>query len=375
MSCWNRNLISVLMLSGTVLFAPPLIAEDAAEEGSSKLQVHGFLTQAFGISDGLQILGIPDDGTTEMRSGALQLRYALTENDEFVVQASHELVGESGSNVFREDIELDWLFYRREVGASSEIKIGRVPLPIGIYNEIKDVGTLLPFYRPSTNYYGESTWTSDTIDGVVLSHGFAQGSPWSLNLAVYYGQWERIESDPGTGSFGVADIDNAVGFWLWLNTPVSGLRFGVGANRFDACCGLFLPPGVEDEEETLFFSVDGQFDPIVVRAEASERTFSSGHWRVFYAEIAARVAERLKIVARFDHAELKFTVPFFAVFDDDYSENIALGMNYIVRNNLVLKLEHHWFEGYGEVEEHPLNFFADAPVKIRYAILSLSLHF
>lgn len=58
------------------------------DDPEQKLTVHGFLTQAYAKSDGGTVLGITEDGTSDYRSLALQLRYAMSENDTFVLQLS-----------------------------------------------------------------------------------------------------------------------------------------------------------------------------------------------------------------------------------------------------------------------------------------------
>jgi hypothetical protein len=345
-----------------------------AQEGLlSKLSIHGFLNQAFAIADGHQVLGITEDGTADYRSVALQFRYALTDLDQFVLQFSHEVLGKAPSNSLREDVELDWAYYARSFGTNTSVRLGRVPLPVGIFNETKDVGTLLPFFRASPSIYGDGTWTSDTIDGVVVSQVFAGSSSWALNADIYYGSWERIEGDPSINAVGLADVDNAVGTQLWLSTPVEGLRLGVGASRMDVSGGLFQP-GFVSRQDNFYYSVDADFERVAVRAEYYDNHYLGGFWKALYLELLYRPTARLTLMANYDHGDLKFTIPDFAVFDDNWSKDFALGVNYKVRPDLVLKLEHHWHEGY-DIEGESLNSFFQDQLKVNYAIASLAVSF
>ncbi len=371
----SRRILVIMVLAGAAVPALPVAAEDQDPNDRSKLSIHGYLSLAFGISDGHQYRGVTDDGTTELRNAAIQLRYALTKKDEFVFQISNESVGESPTNELRDPVELDWVFYHRQLSDNTTLRLGRVPLPIGIYNEIKDVGTLLPFYRPAGNFYGEGTWTSDTVDGLVLSHTLAPDAEWHLHLEAYYGSWDRIEQDGNTLSVGVADIDNGAGFYLWLNTPHPGVRFGVGANRFDASGGVYLPPGVEDEEKTRYASFEAAFDRVTFRSEYSRRTFTGGNWQAFYVELTVRLSPKLQLMGIYDLGHLHYAIPFFATFDDDMEEAVGVGVNYAFRDDLVFKAEHHWVEGYGQIEDQTVNFFFDEPLETNYLLLSLSTHF
>lgn len=359
----------------SVIGAPALVADAGDDEGPwSKLEIHGYLNQAFAISDGHQILGIPDDGTGEYRTGALQIKYALTDQDQFIMQLSHERLGASPASDLRDDLEVDWLFYQRQFTDATSVAVGRVPLPIGIYNKIRDVGTLLPFFRPSFTVYGDGAFTSETVDGLVLTQRFARDSPWSLEADLYYGNWKRIETNVAfTPSAAWAEVDNAAGIQLWLDTPLSGLRFGAGANRYDVSGGLFRPPGIEDREENLHLSCDGNFERVVVRSEYQRQTHARGFHKGWYVELVVRVGERLRLMANYEKTKLKFTAPITS-FNVDFFDDLALGLSYAFRHNLVLKSEYHWHEGF-DIEDQPLNPAADERAEVQYGILSLAVHF
>lgn len=62
-----RNLSTLLLL---LLSATVLAQETQDETPAEKFTVHGYLTQAFAKSDGDQVLGIGNEGTTDYRRGA-----------------------------------------------------------------------------------------------------------------------------------------------------------------------------------------------------------------------------------------------------------------------------------------------------------------
>src|SRR5205085_12405810 len=114
---------------------------------------------------------------------------------------------------------------------STGLKVGKVQIPLGIYNEVRDVGTVLPFYRPSFNFYGEGAFTSETVDGIVVSHNFFNDSAWSVDADAYFGGWDLIETDFASNVSSRARVENTVGTQIWLNTPINGLRLGTGGSR------------------------------------------------------------------------------------------------------------------------------------------------
>jgi hypothetical protein len=343
-------------------------AQEMSEEEhiGPKITFHGFLSQAYAASDGHQILGITGDGTADYRSAALQLRADLTPQDAFVVQFAHERIGASPLGGFREEIELDWLFYEHKF-ESSAIKVGRVQIPFGIYNEVRDAGTVLPFYRPSTAVYGESFFSSETVDGIVLHHRFKPFGAWGLTADIHYGDWEFTAVDQ-VGYF-ISDVRNSVGVELWLETPLPGLRIGTGAMRYET--PEARQPGAEYDHRTNYHvSVAGEFSRFVANAEFTKSSFPLGHFWGGYVHLGFALTNKIVINGQYGLADLEVS----DLFHVDLIDNTTLGVNYRFRPDLVLKAEHHWDEGF--TAEAPLpNLFAGIPMKTRFWMLSLSTSF
>ena len=129
----------------------------------SKLTVHGYLTQAYAdadFADGLLVsphtdelnLGISEDGTFDYRTMAIQFRYEISAKDIMIIQFSSRTLGNSPIESVEDEIELDWAFYERRLGDNTSVKVGRVQIPSGIFNAVRDVGTILPFL-PSGFYF------------------------------------------------------------------------------------------------------------------------------------------------------------------------------------------------------------------------------
>ncbi len=342
---------------------PPETTEpEAATEDTAKgvqITFHGYLTQAYAKSDNGQILGIPEKGTADYRKAALQLRADLTSNDTFALQFAHERFGESVIQSFHSDVELDWLFYEHRWDDSS-VKIGKVLIPFGIYNEVRDVGTLLPFYRPSANFYGEGAFTSETVDGIVLSHRFALGGPWQLASDVHYGNWEYINR---SATFTKNKVRDSIGVELWLTTPIPGLRIGAGGIRYDV-----LPPEGR-RWKTYHISAEGEFGRVVTHVEYKNIDFGTGTYEGGYGHLGFKVTDKITVNVQRDFANLN--INFFR--KGDFDDETALGVNYAIRPDLVVKLEHHWNQGY-TAEVPTQNFFAPK-VKINYSLVSLSTSF
>lgn len=375
---------------------------------ASKFQFHGFLTQAYATAnfvDGVPnsptsdeaAIGIPEDGTTDYRFLALQFRYSITPKDTVIVQLSSRAIGISPIEEFEDEIELDWAFYERRLTDYLSLKVGRVQIPLGIYNEIRDVGTILPFYRPPFSFYREGSFTSETVDGLVLAYTFAPESVWSLEADVYAGEWDQFEVG-GPPDFGtaIARATDAYGFQLWLNTPVDGLRFGFGGNSKRLTGGVLRDPGVKgDRIDDWYVSLDGSFSRFVIRGEYHEfdPAFRSAFFPApifftfptWYAQAGVFITEKLAFWAQYETAGFEAESTIYTRKEDrNDREDIGFSLNYSFRPDLVLKVEYH------EVEEEegslvpvpgpPPLFFQLDPVAFQgdggsYSIVSLSVSF
>lgn len=374
----------------------------------SKLQVHGFLTQAYattqfvdrvGTTDPTideEAIGIPEGGTFDYRTMALQFRYEVSPKDVMVIQFSSRALGDSPATELEDDIELDWAFYERRLTDNTRIKIGRVQIPLGIFNEIRDVGTILPFYRPPYVFYREGTFTSETVDGVALSHTFWPTSDWSLDLDLWGGSWHQVELAPIEAVTTPQETDEeGYGFQLWLNTPVSGLRFGLGAHQRDTSKGhegFNRVIGTETEFDDYYFSVDAVFDKWVFRAEYRENESDAAPFPAFfaddfvaittqsYAQLGFHPNDKFRIYLQWETSDTESQASIFTRnFEVRFREDLGIALNYIFRPDLVLKVEHHIVDG----EDFGFTFsptFQLAPFLVpqdtgSYSIVSLSASF
>lgn len=356
--------------------APPTPTRDIGN--LSKLQIHGFLTQAYGTSnfvgDRIPVqtgdpgptfneiaLGIPEDGTFRYWTIALQFRYEMTPRDIMVVQFSSRALGDSPISRIEDEVELDWAFYERRLADHTSLKVGRVQIPLGIFNEIRDVGTILPFYRPPFLFYREGTFTNETVDGIVLSHTFWPESDWSLESDFFIGDWETFELTPFIELEASTANDQGFGTQLWLNTPIPGLRFGYGIHTRDrtgGAEGVIREPGATTTFLDWYASVEAAFEKVVFRAEwrqfSGDREVSPAlmaddffsNIDNYYAHIGYHFTEQFRVYAQYEKNENSLHASVFTNgFDVSLEEDFAIAVNYLFSPNLVLKAEHHIVEG------------------------------
>jgi hypothetical protein len=342
-------------------------AQEAVEK-DSRFVLHGYLSQSFAVSDGNQVLGIPENGTWDYRTAALQLRATVSPNDAFVVQLSQERLGDSPVMEVRNEIDLGWIFYERRLSDAVSARLGKVKTPIGIYNEIRYVGPLLPFFRVADAYYGEGSYTFDSMNGVVLSSRWLGGRRFSIDADAYAGEWRLLQIDFVTH----ARAKRGVGGQLWLNTPVGGLRAGIGGHRATWENSFASPPGSRITHERWAASLDANAPRYRLNAEFAKEYFDGNVFTAGYLLGTWRITDKLGVSLQTSRSRL--SLGSFR-FDEELTRDHAVGLSYAFRSDLVLKMENHWARGRMFDETEFATNLLTPVLRADYLIVSLSTLF
>ena len=340
-------------------------AEAAAQQlpgWLTHVSVHGYVSQAYAESRDHQIYGIPTGGTTDYRDLALQFRYDPDRKNAVVLQLRQQRFGESRKD--SDAIELDWAFYQHKFSDRLSLKAGRIPLPLGIFNEAGGAATTSPFFRPTNEFY-DRQYTSKTLDGALASMSFKGPRRWSFDVDGYFGewvldQWNRTEQ---------LDARNAWGAQVWANTPIDGVRVGGGAYR----CDVDAPAGAIVD----YVMVHGSFDVDLDRWRFATEYLSGnldyyGTYRAAYAQIGYQVTPRFSVHARRSRSRLNIPTSGHAI-DAPLSDGVGISLNYAVHPSILFKLEGHSNDGLMR-EDVPRSWYAPTS-ETRYWIASVVASF
>jgi hypothetical protein len=348
------------IVAATCLLASGALGQELPD-WLSKLSVHGYLSQAYAVSDEHPILGIPTDGTTDYRDLALQFRYDKDRKNAFVLQLRQERLGDSPRQ--NDDVELDWAFYQHNVSDRLQLKAGRIPLPLGIFNEAGGPATTSPFFRPPNEFY-ERRYSSKTLEGVLGTVSLGAPAGWTFDVDGYFGQW-KVESGEGEQS----DARNAWGGQVWANTPLSGVRIGGGAYR----CEVEPPEGAPADYLMLHASVEADLDRWLLATEyLSGNLDDRRRYRAWYAQAGFQVSRRVSVHARGAVARISLPIDGHDV-KATLSEDLGLAVNYALYPSIVFKLEGHTNDGFLR-EDVPPDLYG-SPSRTRYAIASITASF
>ena len=367
--------LALVMTAAATVLASGASAQDAPV---TRLSLHGYLTQAYGKSSGGPTMGLTDQGTADYRRAAILARYGATPNDHFVVQLGHRRLGDSPSMQFEENVKVDMAFYEHRFDNGTNVRVGKVLMPFGIYNDIRYAGALLPFYRAPMTVYFEGMYTNETVDGVTVGHVFRAGEPWELSAEAFGGSYQLLEmaavrTGPTTSVYAGALLDakNALGAQLWLATPLEGLRLGVHGRRHTAVGGVHNR-GTGTTTTAWNGSVDGTFSRWQLRAEAMQIRSRSFGMLSRYAQVGYRPVGRLSLNLQTEASDIQVDVPRAGRLDIKWARDDAAGVNLHLNLNTVLKVEAHTTRGFFRDE---VTNMTGAPRTGAYYVTSLSVSF
>ncbi|MDY7094699.1 MAG: hypothetical protein SX243_17140, partial [Acidobacteriota bacterium] len=371
---WHCALaLAALALGGTTLAQE----SEAAASGSSEdtalsattsywndhFSLHGYLTLAYAdaeltvgpelLTGDEVMLGIEGDGTFPYGNAAVNLRFDPSPRHSFTLQLAAAELGTSPADDFQGKLELDWFFYQAELTDHTWLRLGRHPVPAGLFNEIRDVGVILPFFRPAYVFYREGALLSETVDGVALTQELFVDQPWGAEATVYYGEFDVLQQ--GLGFLNTVleeEADNAVGAQLWISSPIEGLRLGVGGSQWDINAVNPLISSDESEWKAWHASAEYLTGRWTLRGEyrrvktdflldGSHLLSANGH--NYYLQVGARISQRLSVYVQPEASETQQSGPLFLDPPEKSRDRQDIGFSVVFEAtpNLVFKVEYH----------------------------------
>jgi hypothetical protein len=328
------------------------LAPMALQAQDDKLSIHGAASLAYAKSDVLPINGATKDGSSDYRIIALQFGYKISDKDRVVTQLLHRKSGGSPLNAITPAIDPVWAFYEHRFDNGFVTKVGRNPLPRGIFNEVRYIGTLLPLFRVGNAVYGE---TLEYVDGVVVRKPFDLGSGWKLDVSGFAGGYDIKAQIPTSTGISVVNArnENTVGSQVWLNTPIEGVRAGVFVNNYQGTPSASLPEANRPKRTTtLLYSAEAAFTKAFARAELTtfKQTKAPGFvdFMSYYVQAGVNPTEKLTLVAEYNDGRniVRFNGTPIPDLSLPLNEDIALGVAYKPSSQVSFKLEGHKAEGY-----------------------------
>jgi hypothetical protein len=395
---------SLIAVSVIALAARPAAAQDLGE----KLQIHGSLNTAYAQSDDLPIFGISKRGTSDYRALALQFRYSMSDQDQLVVQFLNRRLGTSPLQAANPDVQINWAYWQHREGDWT-IRVGKNPLPRGLLNEVRFVGSVLPMYRDGASVYGE---TLETVDGVTVQRRLDLPASFGMEATAFAGSTRIVTLFPGASSVSVVDTrtDRFIGGQTALTTPVPGSKlvgfFGHYTSGSDNPGSLnhsvytYMLSGEEVQERwfaraewTRFFTPASALEGYNYDTRQNENTDYMG----WYAHAGVKPTDQLSFIYEYQASRVRIfqpsvpvapgvNLPLFNV-DVPFYKDAGVGASWAFTPTLVAKVEGHWTSGidYDRLPGAPVGvgaptatgipLIANPGAKTRYLIISVATSF
>lgn len=326
-------------LAATLLISPLALPAQGIAESFS---IHGSLNAGYAKSSAIPVIGVPTEGTADYRIVTLQLRYRVSSQDQFVTQFLNRRVGTSPLASAIGDLTTQWAFWQRKSGDLT-MKFGRAPLPRGLVNEVRYIGTLLPFFRIPYEYSYDAF---DAVDGAVISYRKSVGEAWAVEAHGFAGGTENrnIRSEASGLSVRISKANNLRGAQFYVDGP-GGLRLGLYGDRYERIDETSGAKGMRDHHG-YSAQVDRQY--FTLRAEHMRETGygSFSDLQNSYANLIVKPNEQWRFAVEQSIGDQRVFPAGVPSVKIPAVRSTGLAANYLVSANAVLKLEHHWRRGY-----------------------------
>ncbi len=331
-----RSRIAAALL---LLAAPALVHSQSLAD---QLSVHGSLNAGYGKSSKIPLIGIPTEGTADYRIATLQVRYKVSAEDQFVMQFLNRRVGTSPLKDAIGDLTTQWAYWQHNAGGVS-FKFGRAPLPRGLMNEVRYIGTLLPFFRVPYEFTYDAF---DAVDGAVVGYSKRLADDWKFEANGFAGGTENrnVRSEATGLSVRISKANNLRGAQFYLVGP-AGVRLGLYGDRYERIDATTGAKGLRNHHG---FSAELDRRYLTVRAEHMRETGygSSSDLRNSYVDVVLKPTDKWRVA-------LEQSIGDQSVFNTGYPKveipsvrSTGAAVNYLLTSNSALKFEHHWRRGY-----------------------------
>jgi hypothetical protein len=220
-----------------VSFSQKIFAQDFGSD-KEMVAIHGFVSQGYMQSSDNNFYGNTIDGTFKFNEFGLNFSSQVTENLHIGMQLFSRNLGYLGGS----QIVIDWAYgdylWKDWLG----IRAGKIKMPLGFYNETRDVDMLRTnIFMPQGVYNDGWRSTFNAIQGVggygnitipFIGNINYQAQVGVLNISTKSGSGKYM-NDQLYSTFNQINVSTTyVGSIIW-ETPLNGLRLGISGFRSD----------------------------------------------------------------------------------------------------------------------------------------------
>lgn len=289
---------------------------------TENVELHGYGHVGFLATDANRYLKADRNGTEDYRDLALLFTAKLNEQSKAWVQL-YSIYGKA---------RVDWAFVDYQIANGPLLRLGQAKLPIGLYNETRDIEYSRPSSLKPFLYQDATEMTDKAYRGLGLTYDHTLGSG-NLTWDAYAGHAVEYQSQDHR-HYGLA------GGRLSYQTPVDGLRamLSAFANNLEK-----VATGETSRKKAWVLSLDYTRDALDLKAEYGHVTSFEETGVTWYGQAAYTLRERWTPYLRYDYITTDRANRADPSF---YQRATVVGLGYRFNDNLGLRLETHFNHGY-----------------------------
>lgn len=372
------------------------------------LSINGFLSQGYINSSANNVFGDSEDGSYELNEFALTLNSVPTEKLRLSLQLLSRDLGDEGNN----DLQIDWAMAEYQLKDSFGLRLGKVKLPFGLYNQHRDSDFLRPMAFLPQSVYNENKRTLIVgAWGGSIYGNLSLGAVGDLDYQAYYGKVDfRTDSGQARGmerliqgtvkakGLGLisnfdAENDYVMGGSLTYYPPVAGLRLAfsyfTGETEFSFTAAGNAGKASGNNKDLVVFSAEYTGNRWTLTSEYSEFTGdrkvldidipdgrSQGGYLQFCYHIRESVAASILYDQFYSDKDDRDGSKLLASGKQDFlawRKDIGAAIRWDITDRWMVRAEYHNIDG----AALQLPIFNPAGVKRywNYYVLKTSLHF
>ena len=188
-----------------------------------EVSIHGFASTGYMRSDHNNFLLASEDGSFEFNEVGINLGTAITENIRVGIQLYSFDLGDIGNN----DVSLDWAFLDYEWKEWLGLRVGKIKIPYGLYNETQDYDMLRTcILLPQSVYHKYQRESYISVQGMAIYGKILLALAGNLKYDIF---------------LGTSGINNEGGVAKLLS--FQGIEFESGiVNYVTGCRARWFPP-------------------------------------------------------------------------------------------------------------------------------------
>ena len=363
-----------------IFFALQTISPCHAYDVSKQLSINGFLSQGYIKSSGNNFLGNSMDGSFQLNEVGLTINSTVNDNLRLGFQILSRDVGAEGNN----DFQLDWAVADYRWQDWIGMRLGKVKLPIGLYNQSLVTDFLRPMVFLPQSIYDENKRTQivGAMGGSIYGN-ISFGSKGDIDYQAYYGKVDFSEDSghargiqslvnsftrkKGLGTISDFDAENkyVYGGSLIYSPPLEGLRLGVsyftGQTDFDFTIGTQTGSARGTSKDFVVLSMEYsrldwkfamEYSEITGDREVMGFDIPDGRSQGAYAQLCYHFFEPFVFSAIYDifYADKRDRdgSNFVAQGQPDFlgwRKDIGVGVRWNITSQWNIKAEQHWVDG------------------------------